>query len=127
MLPIISSCTVQVTLLSDSSIINTIVVILYISGLECLTCISHRGEDALCDGHDGIGGLVVAADWFTTAGIVAYVLQEVTQCQADCACCSVHLPKQLSLIRGSVTCFNTQLHRALHQPACFHQLLLTHG
>lgn len=44
-----------------------------------LTCVSHRCEDALGDGHYGVGGLVVAPDGLSFGGVLPHVLQEISQ------------------------------------------------
>lgn len=59
-----------------------------------LTCVSHGAEDALGDGHDGVGGLVVASDGLPSGRVLADVLQQVLQGLAHHAGSGAHLPQQ---------------------------------
>lgn len=63
-------------------------------GRPQLTCVSHGAEDALGDGHNGVGGLVVASDGLPSRRVLADVLQEVLQGLAHHAGRSAHLPPQ---------------------------------
>lgn len=75
-----------------------------------LTSVSHGAEDALGDAHDGVGGLVVAADGFPPAGELPDVLQEVMEGLADDAGSGTDLLQQLAVIRGSLAGPHAVLH-----------------
>lgn len=92
-----------------------------------LTSISHGAEDALGDTHDGVGGLVVAADGLASAGKLSHVLQEIVQGLADHAGRRADLLQELGVVGGRLAGTDTVLHRAVHELPCFDQLLLAHG
>lgn len=59
--------------------------------LPGLTCVPHGAEDALRDGHDGVRGLVIAADRLAPGRVLTDVLQEVFQSLTHHAGCCTHL------------------------------------
>lgn len=75
-----------------------------------LTSIAHGAEDALGDTHDGVGGLVVAADGLASAGKLSYMLQEVVQGLADHTGCCADLLQELAVISGCLAGADTVLH-----------------
>lgn len=92
-----------------------------------LTSVAHGAEDALGDTHDGVGGLVVAADGLAAAGELSHVLQEIVQGLADHAGRGADLLQELAVVGGCLASTDTVLHRAVHELPCFNQLLLAHG
>lgn len=75
-----------------------------------LTSIAHGAEDALGDTHDGVRGLVIAANGFTAAGKLAYMLQEVVQGLTDHAGRCADLLQELSVISGCLAGPHAALH-----------------
>lgn len=94
--------------------------------MSILTRIPHGTEDALGDCHDGVGGLVVAPNGLSSAGIVTDVLEQVVEGLADHDGCSVHLLQELIVIRGGKTGLDTALHRPVHQLPSLDELFLAH-
>lgn len=92
-----------------------------------LTSIAHGAEDALRDTHDGVGGLVVAADGLAAAGKLSHVLQEVVQGLADHTGCCADLLQELAVIGGRLAGADAVLHGAVHKLPRLDQLLLAHG
>lgn len=91
-----------------------------------LTSISHWTEDTFSHTHDGICCLVIASNWFSPAGKLADMLQEVIQSLADYTGCCADLLQQLSIICGSLTGSDTILHWTIHQFPSLNQLFLAH-
>ncbi|KAL0601296.1 Zinc finger protein [Plecturocebus cupreus] len=93
---------------------------------QCLTSITHGAEDALSDTHDGVGGLVIAADGLASAGKLPHMLQEIMQGLTDHAGRGADLLQELTISSGRLAGTDAVLHRAVHQLPCFNQLLLAH-
>lgn len=91
-----------------------------------LTSIAHGAEDALGDTHDGVSGLVVAADGLSSTGKLPHVLQEVMQGLADHTGRRADLLQELAVISGCLAGADAVLHRAVYELPCFNQLLLAH-
>lgn len=91
-----------------------------------LTSITHGAEDAFCDAHDCVCGLVVAPNGLPPASKLPDVLQEVIQGLADHTGGCADLLEQLHIICGSLASSDAVLHRTIHQLPSLYQLFLTY-
>lgn len=96
-----------------------------------LTCVSHGAEDALCDGHYGVCGLVIAPDGLSPWRVLANMLQEISQSLTHHAGCCAHLQYRRctssTLVQCVLSCITPcfLFHQAgkeapwTHYPHCF--------
>lgn len=81
---------------------------------QCLTSIAHGTEDALGDAHDGVGGLVIAANGLASAGELPHMLQEVVQGLADHTGRCTDLLQELTVTGGRLAGTDTVFHGPVH-------------
>ncbi len=94
--------------------------------LPVLTSITHGRENVFCHIHDRVCGLVVTSDGLSAAGIVADVLQQVTEGLAHHTSCRPDLLQQLAVVAGRAASLDAGFHGAVDQLSGLDKLLLTH-